>query len=83
MFRTHFIKGNLAEKTLFRLYSNTLTRIKALSKKIYVNSEFTRNKKNPGKAWETIRLALSCKPNHKPSVALKEAQNPNVIEKSI
>ena len=29
MFRTHFIKGNLAEKTLFRFYSNTLTRTTA------------------------------------------------------
>ena len=52
MFRTHFIKGNLAKQTLFRLYSNTLTRIKALSKKIYFCSEFARNKKNPRKTWK-------------------------------
>ena len=58
MFRTHFIKGNLAEKNLFQLYSNTLTRIKALSKKIYFCSEFACNKKNPRKTWEIIRSAL-------------------------
>ena len=56
MFRTHFIKGNLAEKTLFRLYSNTLTRIKALRKKMHFCSEFARNKKNPRKTLKIIRL---------------------------
>ena len=79
MFRTHFIKGNLAEKTLFWLYSNTLTRIKALSKKIYFCSEFARNKKNPRKTLEIIRSALPCKPNREPPVAFKETQDPNVI----
>ena len=79
MFRTHFIKGNLAEKTQFRLYSNTLTRIKALSKKIYFCSEFARNKKNPRKTWEIIRSALPCKPNREPPGAFKETQDPNVI----
>ena len=79
MFRTHFIKSNLSEKTLFRLYSNTLTRIKALSKKIYFCSEFARNKKNPRKTWEIIRSALPCKPNREPPGAFKETQDPNVI----
>ena len=79
MFRTHIIKGNLAEKTLFWLYSNTLTRIKALSKKIYFCSEFARNKKNPRETWEIIRSALPCKPNREPLVAFKETQDPNVI----
>ena len=79
MFRTHFIKANLAEKTLFRLYSNTLTRIKALSKKIYFCSEFARNKKNPRKTWEIIRSTLPCKPNREAPVAFKETQDPNVI----
>ena len=78
-FRTHFIKGNLAEKTLFWLYSNTLTRIKALAKKIYFCSEFARNIKNPRKTWEIIRSALQCKPNREPPVAFKEIQDPNVI----
>ena len=79
MFRTQYIKGNLAEKTLFRLYFNTLTRTKALSKKIYFCSEFARNKNNPSKTWEIIRSALSCKPNREPPVAFKETQDPNVI----
>ena len=78
MFRTHFIQGNLAEKTLFRLYSNTLTSIKALSKKIYFCSEFAC-KKNPRKTWKIIRSALPCKTNREPTVALKETQDPNVI----
>ena len=79
MFRTHFIEGNLAEKTMFRLYCNTLTRITALSKKIYFCSEFARNKKNLRKTWEIIRSALPCKPNREPLVAFKETQDPNVI----
>ena len=79
MLRTHFIKGNLAEKNLFRLYSNTLTKIKAFSKKIYFCSEFARNKKNPRKTWEIIRSALPCKPNREPHIAFKETQDPKVI----
>ena len=79
MFRTHFIEGNLAERTLFRRYSNTLTRIKVLSKKIHFYSEFARDKKNPRKTWVIIRSALPCKPNCEPPVAPKETQDPNVI----
>ena len=79
MFRTHFIKGNLAEKTLFRLYFNTRTRIKTLPKKMYFCSEFARNKKNSRKTWEIIRSALPNKPNREPPVAFKETQDPNVI----
>ena len=60
MLITHLIKGNLAEKTLFRLYSNTLTRLKVLSKKIHFYSEFSRTKKKPRKTWEdnTISVAV-------------------------
>ena len=79
MFRTHFIQGNLAEKTLFRLYSNTLTSIKALSKKIYFCSEFAR-KKNPRKTWKIIRSALQCKTNREPTVALKETRTQTLLE---
>ena len=79
MFRAHFIKGNLAEKTLLRLFSNTLTRIKALSKKTHFYSEFAGNENNPRKIWEIIRSGLLCKPNGESLVALKETQDPNVI----
>ena len=56
-----------------------LATLLALSKKIYVCSEFARNKKNPRKTWEIIRSALPCKPNREPPVAFKETQDPNVI----
>ena len=79
MFRTRLNKGNLAEKTLFRPYSNALTRIKALSKKIRFYSEFSRNKKNSLKTWEIIRSALPCKSNRQPPLRQKKRQDPNVI----
>ena len=79
MFRTHFNKGNLAERTLFQLYSNTLTGIKALSKKINFYFEFARDKKNPRKTWDVIQSALPCKPNREPIVAFKKTQDPNII----
>ena len=44
-FKTYFIKDNLAKKVFFRFYSNTLIKIKALSKKIRFYSEFARNKR--------------------------------------
>ena len=83
MFRTHFVKGNLTEKTFFRHYSKTLTRIKALSKKIHFHSEFERNKKNSRKTWEIIRSVLPSKPSRDPPAMLKinelVTQDPNVI----
>ena len=43
-------------------------------------SEFARNKKNPRKTWEIIRLALPrVNRTVNPPLALKETQDPNVI----
>ena len=49
MFRSHFINGNVNEKRFFRKYTNILTKLKALLKKIYFHSEINKNKSNARK----------------------------------
>ena len=71
MFQTHFITGNTVEKNFFRRYSNMLTKIKSLSKKIYYYSEFVSNKKNLHKTCEIIRSVLPHKLTLEPPLALK------------
>ena len=68
MFRTHFIKGNLAEKTLFRLYSTTLTRIKA---QIAISSG-----SHPGQTRHHVFRATEARPGTtQPDLCLAEARS--------
>ena len=71
MFRSHFINGNVNEKRFFRKYTNILTKLKALSKKIYFRSEINKNKSNTHKTWDIIRSVLPNKLNREPPSFLK------------
>ena len=66
-----------------RRYSNILTKIKSLSKKIYCYSEFADNKKNLYKTWEIIRSVLPHKSIREPPLTLKVndhvTDDPNTI----
>ena len=59
------------EKNFLRRYSNMLTNIKSLSKKIYYYSEFANNKKNLPKTREIIRSVMPHKSTHEPPITLK------------
>ena len=48
----------LKKKTFFKKYTNKLTKIKALSKKLYSSSEINNNQNDPRKLWKVIRSAL-------------------------
>ena len=75
MFKSHFINGNDFQKHRFKKYSNTLTKIKALSKKRYYKSEFDENFGNPRPIWNTIRSLLPSKCHKSPLENAKTDSN--------
>ena len=58
MFKTHYINGNLNNKSYFKKYSNKLTKIKALSKKLFFTNKLQENHNNPREMWNVIRSTL-------------------------
>ena len=71
MFRSQYINGNVNEKRFFRKYTNILTELKALSKKIHFRSEINKNKSNARKTWDIIRSVLPNKLNRESPSSLK------------
>ena len=71
MFCSHFINGNVNEKRLFLKYTNILTKLKALSMKIYFQLEVNKNKSNACKTWDIIRSVMPNKLNCEPPSSLK------------
>jgi len=61
MFCSHFINGSASDQQYFWRYSNTLSRMKALSKKLYYQCEFQKSKTNPWMTWDIIRSAIPTK----------------------
>ena len=51
------------KKTFYKVYSNKLTKLKTLSKKLYYNSKFGECWKDAHKVWNVICSTL---PNSKP-----------------
>ena len=62
MFKSHFLSGE-EKKSFYKVYSNKLTKLKALSKKLYYTSKFDECQKDARKVWNVIRSTL---PNSKP-----------------
>ena len=58
MYKNNFLNGNDAQKLLFKTYSNKLTKVKRLSKKMYFHKEFDEKKNNCHKMWKTINSFL-------------------------
>ena len=46
------------KKKYFKRYSNKLTKLKTLSKKMYFQNELSKCKQNPRKTWEIIKSTL-------------------------
>ena len=63
MHKTHYRNRSSAEKFLYKQYSNTLTRIKNLSKRVYYyHCKTDEFKNNPKKTWDILRTILPNKP---------------------
>ena len=61
MHKTHYVNGSSAENFLYKQYSNTLTRVKNLSKRVYYHSKMNEFKNNPKEAWDILRTILTNK----------------------
>ena len=64
MFKSHFLLGNSVEKSYFRKYSNKLTKIISLAKKLYFADSFKKTKNNPKKTLEILQSFLPTKINN-------------------
>ena len=53
----------MKKKSFYKVYSNKLTKLKTLSKKLYYTSKFDEYQKDACKVWNVIRSTL---PNSKP-----------------
>ena len=62
MFKSHFLSGE-EKKIILENLSNKLTKLKALSKKLYYTSQLDECQNDTRKEWNVIRSTLShCKP---------------------
>ena len=58
LYRDCFLNGNDSQKRLFKIYSNKLTRVKNLSKKLYYHDEIIDRKNNPKELWKFINSVI-------------------------
>ena len=65
LYKTQFLNGNSLGKDQFKMYSNTLNKIKQFSKKMYYHNEVGTNKNNPKRMWNVLCTLL---PNGKKQV---------------
>ena len=66
LYKTQFLNGNSLGKDHFKMYSNTLNKLKQFSKKMYFHNEVETNKNNPKRMWNVLRTLL---PNGKKQVS--------------
>ena len=55
LYKTQFLNGNSLGKDQFKMFSNTLKKVKQLSKKMYYHNEVETNKNNPKRMWNALR----------------------------
>ena len=55
--KTHYIYGLPSQKKYYILYSNTLTRVKNLAKRLYYHNKRTEHKNNPKKNFECFAFS--------------------------
>ena len=82
MFKSHFINDNETQKFIFRQYCNKLTKIKTASKINYFKVELEKNKNDPCKIWNIIRLLLPSKSKQSLNTQSNDLENDsnNLVE---
>ena len=61
LYRNFFLKGTAFGKHFYKAYTNKLTQVKNLSKKMYYTEFISKNKSYPKKMWEMINSTISTK----------------------
>ena len=59
LFKTCFLHANNFQKTFYRKYSNKLTRVKSLSKKLHYSQAFLQKKNNLRELWKLIKSVIA------------------------
>ena len=59
--KSHFIQGTAAQNIFYKKYTNKLTKLKAISKKLYYENEFRFSAGNPRMLWQTLNNVLPSK----------------------
>ena len=82
MFKSHFINGNETQKFIFRQYFNKPTKIKTASKRNYFKVQLEKNKNDPCKIWNIIRLLLPSKSKQSLNTQSNDLENDsnNLVE---
>ena len=58
MYLSHFVKGNLEQKQLYKKYANKLTKVKFAAKKLYYQDKLETSKNNTSEVWRIIKSLL-------------------------
>ena len=61
MYKSHCIQGTAAQNIFHKKYTNKLTKLKAISKKLYYENEFRSSAGNPRMLWQTLNNVLPSK----------------------
>ena len=75
MYKTHHLNCTKAQKYLYKLYANKLTKIKDLAHKYYYHDQLQINKNNSKGTWDVLRSLLPSKIKQAGPHTLKTNQN--------
>ena len=59
MYLSHFVKGILEQKQLYKKYANKLTKVKFAAKKLYYRHKLETSINNTSEVWRIIKSLLS------------------------
>lgn len=62
MHKTHYVNGTTVEQYFYKMYSNTLTKVKDLAKKNYYHNQLQISANNSKKTWKILHALLPTKP---------------------
>ena len=65
MYKTHFIGGSEIAQTSYKAYTNNLTKVKSLAKKLYFQSKLENCKDDGRKIWDLLYSLLLSKKTKK------------------
>ena len=77
LYRTHFLNGDAFSINFFKTYSNKLTRVKTLSKKMCYNSTINKYKNKPKELWKFINSVIPNK--HLKSLSIPKLINDGLV----
>ena len=78
LYVTHYLRGNEIQKKFYKTYANKLTKLKTLSKKLYLESEIFNSRQDMQKFWSIIKT-LTPEKHHSNAPDLIENENGAIV----